>query len=82
MKMDDKLQNKYRISSTRLQNFASLRKNRKQSRYKNKFGPQSQNLASIIRGYKTGVKKLLNLGSSCIYPKHAKQPLKEESLLS
>lgn len=24
---------------------------------KNKFGPQSQNLASIIRGYKSGVKK-------------------------
>jgi putative transposase len=24
---------------------------------KNKFGPQSQNLASIIRGYKTGVTK-------------------------
>ncbi|MBA7528398.1 hypothetical protein ES705_20581 [subsurface metagenome] len=23
----------------------------------NKFGPQSKNLASIIRGYKTGVKK-------------------------
>ncbi|MDP4188564.1 MAG: hypothetical protein Q8907_13405 [Bacteroidota bacterium] len=23
----------------------------------NKFGPQSQNMASIIRGYKTGVKK-------------------------
>lgn len=24
---------------------------------KNRFGPQTQNLASIIRGYKTGVKK-------------------------
>ena len=30
----------------------------------------------------TGVKKLLNLGSSCIYPKLAPQPLKEEYLLS
>lgn len=31
---------------------------------------------------KNGVKKLLNLGSSCIYPKMAPQPLKEESLLT
>ncbi len=30
----------------------------------------------------TGVKKLLNLGSSCIYPKLAPQPLKEEYLLT
>ncbi len=30
----------------------------------------------------SGVKKLLFLGSSCIYPKLAPQPLKEESLLS
>lgn len=29
-----------------------------------------------------GVKKLINLGSSCIYPKLAPQPLKEEYLLS
>ncbi|MBN1797223.1 MAG: GDP-L-fucose synthase [Spirochaetales bacterium] len=28
------------------------------------------------------VKKLLNLGSSCIYPRHAPQPLKEEYLLT
>jgi GDP-L-fucose synthase len=32
--------------------------------------------------FKSGVKKLLNLGSSCIYPKYAEQPLKEDSLLS
>jgi len=32
--------------------------------------------------YKYGVKKLLFLGSSCIYPKNAPQPLKEEYLLS
>ena len=32
--------------------------------------------------YRSGVKKLLNLGSSCIYPKEAPQPLKEEYLLS
>ncbi|MFM7764670.1 MAG: GDP-L-fucose synthase family protein [Sphingomonadales bacterium] len=31
---------------------------------------------------KSGVKKLLFLGSSCIYPKMAPQPLKEEYLLS
>ena len=29
-----------------------------------------------------GVKKLLYLGSSCIYPKHASQPITEDSLLS
>lgn len=29
-----------------------------------------------------GVRKLLNLGSSCIYPKQAPQPLKEEYLLT
>ena len=32
--------------------------------------------------YQYGVKKLLFLGSSCIYPKFAPQPLKEEYLLS
>jgi GDP-L-fucose synthase len=32
--------------------------------------------------WKYGVKKLLFLGSSCIYPKHAPQPLKEEYLLT
>ncbi len=32
--------------------------------------------------YKYGVKKLLFLGSSCIYPKFAPQPMKEEYLLS
>lgn len=36
----------------------------------------------IHQSYVTGVKKLLFLGSSCIYPKLAPQPLKEESLLS
>lgn len=29
-----------------------------------------------------GVKKLINLGSACIYPKKTKQPIKEEYLLS
>ena len=36
----------------------------------------------IHASYKSGVKKLLNLGSSCIYPKLALQPMKEEYLLS
>ncbi len=36
----------------------------------------------IHQSFKNGVNKLLFLGSSCIYPKFAKQPLKEEYLLS
>ena len=32
--------------------------------------------------YNNGVKKLLFLGSSCIYPKMAPQPMKEEYLLT
>jgi GDP-L-fucose synthase len=39
--------------------------------------------ANVINAaYKNNVEKLLFLGSSCIYPKLAEQPLKEESLLS
>src|SRR5215471_8626314 len=38
---------------------------------------------NLIHGaYQAGVKKLLFLGSSCIYPKLALQPLKEEYLLT
>ncbi len=36
----------------------------------------------IHHAYVNGVKKLLFLGSSCIYPKNAPQPIKEEYLLS
>lgn len=36
----------------------------------------------IENAYRYGVKKLLFLGSSCIYPKLAEQPIKEEYLLS
>lgn len=36
----------------------------------------------INQSYVTAVKKLLFLGSSCIYPKNAPQPIKEEYLLS
>jgi len=32
--------------------------------------------------YKYGVKKLINMGSACIYPREAKQPIKESYLLS
>jgi GDP-L-fucose synthase len=38
---------------------------------------------NIIHGaWRSGVKKLLFLGSSCIYPKHAPQPMKEDCLLT
>lgn len=37
---------------------------------------------SIHESYSAGVKRLLFLGSSCIYPKLAPQPLKEEYLLT
>jgi GDP-L-fucose synthase len=36
----------------------------------------------IHHSHKNGVKKLLFLGSSCIYPKNSTQPIKEEYLLS
>ena len=38
---------------------------------------------NVIHGsYRNGVKKLLFLGSSCIYPKNSEQPIKEAYLLS
>ena len=38
---------------------------------------------NVIEGaWKAGVRRLLFLGSSCIYPKLAQQPIKEESLLT
>ncbi len=36
----------------------------------------------IDASYKNGVKNLIFLGSSCIYPKNSKQPIKESYLLS
>lgn len=36
----------------------------------------------IYQSYVHGVKKLLFLGSTCIYPKNAPQPMKEDSLLT
>ncbi len=45
-----------------------------------------ENLAmaqNVIHGaYQAGVQKLLYLGSSCIYPRLAEQPMKEEALMS
>ena len=36
----------------------------------------------IDASYRAGVEKLLNLGSSCIYPRLAEQPMREEALLT
>ncbi len=36
----------------------------------------------IHQSFKNGVKKLIYLGSSCIYPKNSPQPIKEEYLLT
>jgi len=36
----------------------------------------------IDQSYRNGIKKLLFLGSSCIYPKNCPQPIKEEYLLT
>jgi GDP-L-fucose synthase len=54
------------------------------STYKAEFMYQNMMIAAnvIHASYKNDVKKLLNLGSSCIYPRDAPQPLKEECLLS
>ena len=54
------------------------------STYKADFIYDNVMIASnvIYASYKYGVKKLLNLGSSCIFPKHAHQPMKEEYLLT
>jgi GDP-L-fucose synthase len=39
--------------------------------------------ANVIHAaWRTGVEKLVFLGSSCIYPKHAPQPIPEEALLT
>ncbi len=39
--------------------------------------------ANVVHAaWEAGVKRLLCLGSSCIYPKHAPQPIPEESLLA
>lgn len=54
------------------------------STHKAEFYYQNAMIAQnvIHSSWKNNIKKLLNLGSSCIYPKLAEQPLKEESLLT
>ncbi len=54
------------------------------STYKAQFIYENIMIAAnvIHASYNHGVKKLLNLGSSCIYPRQAPQPLKEEYLLT
>ena len=37
---------------------------------------------TILSAYKSNVKKLLYLGSACMYPKECQQPMKEEELLT
>lgn len=39
-------------------------------------------LATITAAYDTGVQRLLFLGSTCIYPRHAAQPIREDALLT
>lgn len=54
------------------------------STYKAEFIYDNLMIATNIihSSHKHGVKKLLNLGSSCIYPRSAPQPMKEEHLLT
>lgn len=40
------------------------------------------NLNLVHSAWRNGVERFLNLGSSCIYPKMAPQPIKEDSLLT
>ena len=40
------------------------------------------NLNLVHSSWTNGVKRFLNLGSSCIYPRGAPQPMKEECLLT
>lgn len=52
--------------------------------YKAEFIYQNMMIAANIihSAYLSGTKKLLNLGSSCIYPKNCPQPIDESSLLT
>lgn len=54
------------------------------NRYRAQFIYENLQIQSnlINSAYKSGVKKLLFLGSSCIYPKLAPQPIREEYLLT
>ena len=54
------------------------------NKYKAEFIFENLSIQSnlIHSAYLTGVKKLIFLGSSCVYPKMSKQPIKEEYLLN
>ena len=66
------------IAAARVGGIAANAKYRAQFIYEN-----LQIQSNIIHAaYRSGVKTLLFLGSSCIYPKRAPQPMKEESLLT
>ena len=54
------------------------------SKYPAEFIFQNLQIQSnvIESAYRVGVERLLFLGSSCIYPKFAAQPIREDSLLS
>ena len=54
------------------------------SKYKADFITENiQIQTNLIHGaYKCGIKELIFLGSSCVYPKNCKQPIKENYLLS
>lgn len=36
----------------------------------------------VLSAYQSGIKKLINLGSSCMYPRNAQNPLVEDSILA
>lgn len=52
--------------------------------YKGEFIYDNSMIAAnlIHSSYRSGIKRLLNLGSSCIYPKYANQPMTEDQLLT
>jgi len=54
------------------------------SKYKHEFIYENNQIQNnVIHGsYLAGTKNLFFLGSSCIYPKHCKQPMKEKYILS
>ena len=66
------------IAAARVGGIIANSSNKSQFIYENL---QIQN--NIIHGsYKSGVKNLIFLGSSCIYPKFSKQPIKEKYILT
>ncbi len=54
------------------------------SRYRADFIYQNLQIQQNVIGesFRSGVKKLLFLGSTCIYPREARQPMREEALLT